>query len=117
MMGGKPIPYGELTVTIHSGDGKTPYIDRATVLGRREQVNYSIKGNKLELKQVASGALNRVALRITNKEGKWLYYPLYEGNEDHPYAFERLNLDGAKVVQAPTEPTNGKTVPIFIQQV
>ncbi len=117
MMGGKPIPYGELTVTICSGDEKTPYIDRATVMGRGEQVNYSIKGNKLELKQVASGALNRVALRITNKEGKWLYYPLYAGNEDHPYDFERLNLDGAKVVQAPTEPTNGKTVPIFIQQV
>ncbi|MDO4837288.1 MAG: hypothetical protein Q4B32_02725 [Clostridia bacterium] len=117
MMGGKPIPYGELTVTIYSGEGKTPYIDRATVMGRCEQVNYSIKGSKLEMKQAAPGVLNRVALRITNKEGKWLYYPLYAGNEDHPYTFERLNLDDAKVVQAPTEQTDSKKVPIFIQQV
>lgn len=117
MMGGKPIPYGELTVTIHSGEGKTPYIDRATVLGRCEQVNYSMKGNKLELKRVASGMLNRVALRVTNTEGKWLYYPLYAGNDDHPYVFDKLKLDDAKVVQAPTEQTDSKKVPIFIQQV
>lgn len=76
-----------------------------------------MKGSKLELKRVASGMLNRVALRVTNTEGKWLYYPLYAGDDDHPYVFDKLKLDDAKVVQAPTEQTDGKKVPIFIQQV
>ncbi len=116
MMGGKPIPYGDLTVTIYSGEGKTPYIDHATVMGRREQVTYSIKGSKLELKNVSPGVLNRIALRITSKEGRRLYYPLYTG-DDHPYAFENLNLEDAKVVQAPTEPTDSPKVPIFTQQI
>ncbi len=116
MMGGKPIPYGDLTVTIYSGEGKTPYIDHATVMGRREQVTYSIKGSKLELKNVSSGVLNRIALRITSKEGRRLYYPLYTG-DDHPYAFENLNLEDAKVVQAPMEPTDSPKVPIFTQQI
>ncbi len=118
MMGGKPIPYGELTVTIYSGDDKTPYIDHVTVMGRCEQVNYSIKGGTLVLKRVMSGSvLSRVALRVTNKEGKWLYYPLYEDTEKDPYRFEELKLDDAKVVQAPTEQADSKKIPLFIQQV
>ena len=119
VMHGRPIPYGELTVMISSGRNIYNIYINASVPGRHEQVNYSITGNTLELTRISSSnLLERIALRITNRDGQWLYFPLYASSEEHPYKFENLrHLENAMVVEAPLEKQAGNIPPVFAQRV
>ena len=110
IMCGKQLPAGTLLVTIRDVNHNV-YIDSAEVQGRRDVVRYKVGGNRLELKPPSRTVAEKLVLMTTDTNGVITYYPLYPGNDEHPWYYSGLTLSDPRIVEDPTK-ESGTVIPM-----
>ena len=110
IMSGRQLPAGTLNVTIRDVQHNL-YISGAEVQGRRDVVRYKAGGNRLELKPGSRTIAEKLVLMTTDTNGVITYYPLYAGDDEHPWNYTGLNLSDPRIVEDPTGQT-GQIIPM-----
>ena len=103
IMDGKPVPKGTLTVTIRDSRQNILY-SGVELTGRRDIVQFEIRGDRLKLKPEARSMMERLVLRSTDQDGAWIYFPLYPSSGESQWLFEGLSLTDGTVTEDPTLP-------------